>query len=191
MTDLNRNEAAARGLGLLLFIIGVAAIIFIEDIVTMIDPTKKVIHYKVTTRFNSSQRTISFSDVESIRVSRLGNHGSSRTPAYMASLVLKSQEKLSTGRWSFLEDEIQQLADDLSATIGCERSGLPAIDTSKDVQNFILALILGILTWVIYYRIKIGPLCPAMWGGNAPTLVILFSFLSFWHFLRHLSRYRF
>ena len=189
-TDLNSNQAAARGLGLLLFILGVAAVIFVEDIKTTIDPIKKTIDYQMTTRFSSRRRKILFSEVESVRVSRVGHHGSSRTPAYMASLVLKSKEILRTGRWSILEDEIQQLADEISMMIGCERSGLPQINTSKEAQNFILSLILGILTWVIYYRLKIGPLCPAMWGGNAPAVVILSSFLSFLHLLRHLSRYQ-
>jgi len=190
ITNLNSNEAAARGLGLLLFIIGIGAIVFVEDITTTIDPIKKTIDYQMTTRFSSSRRKILFSEVESVRVSRVGHHGSSRTPAYMTSLVLKSKENLRTGRWSILENEIQQLADEMSMMIGCERSGLPQINTSKDAQNFILSLILGVLTWVIYYRLKVGPLCPAMWGGTAPAIVILSSFLSFLHLLRHLSRYQ-
>lgn len=36
-----------------------------------------------------------------------------------------------------------------------------------------VAAVVGVFTWVVYYRFSVGPWCPAMWFGTAPPLVML------------------
>jgi hypothetical protein len=38
-----------------------------------------------------------------------------------------------------------------------------------------VAAVVGMLSWVVYYRVNVGPWCPAMWFGTAPPLVMLLS----------------
>lgn len=44
----------------------------------------------------------------------------------------------------------------------------------------LLAIIGSILSYAIWYRMQVGPWCPAMWFGTAPPILMLV-FYSLWH----------
>jgi hypothetical protein len=39
--------------------------------------------------------------------------------------------------------------------------------------RLLISAVFGVAAWVVYYRLRVGPFCPAMWFGTAPPVVML------------------
>ena len=168
------NTVAAMWLGVMLIAVGLAAIILREEVVTTVDPGQRSLRIDLRRRWGSVSVTLPFDNVVSVNVARVGSR-SDGTPSFWLQIESASGKVFSTGRWSTNETEIRQLAERLSAEIGCEcRGGMPLSPASAG--RVVAAAIGAVVLYAAWFRFSVGPLCPAMWFGTAPPVFTLAGF---------------
>jgi hypothetical protein len=182
------NATAAMWLGILLAALGVAAFVFAENLVVTVDTSERRLVIDRFTRWGNSRTLLPFVDVESIRVAKLGS-GADGTPSYWLQVHCRRGEVYRTGRWSTDEAEINELAEQVADAVGCaSRKGTPARPgTSVPLVTAAAALGAAAL-YALWYRLAVGPWCPAMWFGTAPPVIILLAFSVLLGFLRRIWR---
>lgn len=170
------NTVAAMWLGVMLIAVGLAAIILGEEVVTVVDPGQRVLTLDSRRRWGSVSVTMPFDDVASVNVARVGSR-SDGTPSFWLQIGRADGKVFSTGRWSLSETEIRQLAERLSAAIGCECRGGGGMPLSPASVGRVAAAAIGaVILYAAWFRFSAGPWCPAMWFGTAPPVFILTCF---------------
>jgi hypothetical protein len=171
-TEFSQNYLAAYWLGVIVMFVGAAGVIFPEDITVTVDRNSQQIHYELKSRRGSRRRVLPFASVESVNVTRRGRGSSPQTNIYSIALALQNGEHLRTGYWSTDESEVQATARELSEQIGCAKRGVPERLSTNAAVVLVISLLVGVLAWLVYYRMQFGPLGPAMWKGSAPPVAI-------------------
>jgi len=170
------NTVAAMWLGVLLVGVGLAAMIWAEEVVTTVDPEQRVLRFDCRRRWGNVSMTVPFDDVASVNVARVGSR-SDGTPSFWLQIERVGGKAFSTGRWSLSETEIRRMAERLSAEIGCECRGGGGMPLSPaSVGRVATAAIGAVILYAAWFRYSIGPWCPAMWFGTAPPAFILTGF---------------
>ena len=165
------NTAAAMWLGVLLAGVGLAAIIWAEDVVTVVDPNERALNFKFRRRTGTVSETVSFDDVASVNVARVGSR-SDGTPSFWLQVVRLDGKRFSTGRWSTDVAEIRRLAERLADEIGCECGGsIPPAAASAG--RVVAAALCAVVLYAVWFRFNAGPWCPAMWFGFGPPFFVL------------------
>lgn len=179
------NTAAAMWLGVLLTGLGVAGLIVSEEVVTTVDTVRRCVEIDRTRRWGSRKTSVPFDEVASVNVARVGSR-SGGTPSFWLQIERADGQVISTGRWSMNEAETRQLAERLSARIGCEcRGGKPLSPAS--LVHVVAAAIGAVVLYAGWFRFSVGPWCPAMWFGTAPPVFILAGFAVLLGLLRRFS----
>jgi hypothetical protein len=180
------NGAAAMWLGVLLAAVGLAGLIFLEDVVVTVDPTRRSLRLEKRTRWGKTSTELLFRAVESVQVAKIGSR-SDGTPSYWLQIQTRGGRVVSTGRWSLDQAEMERLAEQLAAEIGCAyQAGRAPAPTGT--AHLAYAGAGAVLLYAAWYRVKIGPWCPAMWFGAAPALFVLVGFAGLLGLLRRFSR---
>jgi hypothetical protein len=179
----DRNGRAAYWLGCLLLTAGVGGLIWSEEIELTVDPQRRVLRFRTQNRWTTKEVLIPFSEVDCVNVSRVGkvSNGMER---YFLSVWLKNGKRALTGKWSLDQEEMLSLAEQLARAIGCEtKSGLRVY--SVGAQRLIVAGVIAVGLYAAWFRLRVGPWCPAMWFGSAPPLLIIVFFFT----VRSVMRY--
>ena len=177
------NTTAALWLGILLEGLGIAAAILMEDVHTIINPTTRSIHITRKSWWGQHTSSISFADVQSVRVVMIGRQsGTTKASRYLRlsywiAIDLKSGASIATGRWSRNQNEIDQLAKKMSLNIGCEAHPGPRRFPLGGYHGAVAALG-AILLYILFYRFWAGPWCIAMWFGTLPPIFMGMSFFA-------------
>lgn len=189
-------------LGAGLLILGAVGALYSGETTTVIDPSSRTVTLAIRRRFfGGSEQHFSFDDVASVGVSILGgtrSHGAV-TPigryariTYLLKLGLKDGRSISTGKWSKDEHEMYSLAEQVAAMIGCA-SQEPLQRFQLGVPQMLNAAIGAVFIYALWYRIAVGPWCPAMWYGASPLVIMAGGFLTLlwvqqlrlWRYLGH------
>lgn len=185
---INSNQASAYLLGLLLFVIGLVAIIFIEEVQIDVIQDKKRLVLTYTNYFNSYKVILGFDEIEKLDIAGVGkwNHRS-----YFLKIRTTKNKVLGTGIWSFDKEEVQEKANELYELIGHKnqikdenQGAVKNAFVDRPYLPVIIALIVAFSSYMLWYRIKVGPLCPASWHGNLPVLFICSVFILVYRFLK-------
>ncbi len=182
----SESSRAAFWLGVMLVGLCAASLIMMEDIVVMVDPASKRLEFRRSGYWRQSSSVVGFEGIDHVGVVETWAEGKVGS-TYTLTVVLKNGKSERTGRWSFDESEIDALARRLAADIGCAcRTGTPAPPISA---IHIPAAALGsILIYVVWYRLRTGQTCPAMWHGSAPPVIILIAFATLLDLFRRFWR---
>ena len=167
------NVTAAFGLGVLLCAVGLLTLLLKEDISVLVDPSSRKLTVRKTSRFGQKTTVIPFEQVASVNVHCPGGKGPRN---YFLKLRLKNGKVERTGKWSYDQREMVALAGRLAAEIECPVSTGLLVQPVNAIRVVVSAAG-AVLIYVFWYRIKVGPWCPAMWGGTAPFVIILVAFL--------------
>jgi len=178
--NTSSNHLAAFWLGLFIFLI--CAIALIEDSQTTVEvfTDKKYLRILKISRFTSKISKINFSDIDHIFV---GSRVRKNLETFYLALKLKNGKTIGTSKWSFNQDEIIQIAQQLAESIHCpveQSTYFYPLNTTR----YLLSGAGSILIYAIWYKSQVGPFCSAMWFGSAPALIISFSFLFILSILR-------
>ena len=176
----DETVAAARWLGVLLAVIGVSGLLFLEEVLTTVDKAGRRLLLDRRTRWNRSRTGIPFSHIDSVRVVKVGS-SSDGTPSYWLQVLLKGGRSCATGVWSLDEAHVGRLAEQLAAEVGCGCHREAADRTASALAPIAVLQIavaaLGALgSYALWYRLSVGPWCPAMWFGTAPPVFMLLAF---------------
>lgn len=186
----DRNQKAAYLLGILLSSVGGIALLTQDKRKVFIQPNDRQVFYTHRSTFSQEiVRAIHFDEINLVGVSRIGRNGPTRTPAYFVYVQLRSGELIKTGYFTYFEAEANELAIQAAQMIGCATSPIPIPPVDSEIfENIFLSVVIAAAIWAIYYRVKIGPWCPAMWFGTAPAFFILLDAWGTYYLLLTLRR---
>jgi hypothetical protein len=106
----------------------------------------------------------------------------------MLVFIFNNRAPLRTNYWSQNEYEIKNLGQQIADIIGCTSSDTPSALSQQDAfESALIALALAMATWALFYKIKFGDVCVAMWFGTAPALVIFSSFVAYYRLIKKLK----
>jgi len=176
------NVTAAFAAGVLLIVVGLLTLIWKENISVVVDPASRKLTVHKASRFGQRTSVIPFDQVASVNVSCPSGKGPRN---YFLKLRLKDGTVERTGKWSYDQGEIVALAGRLAAEIGCPVSTGLLVQPANAVRVFLSAAG-AVLIYALWYRIKVGPWCVAMWFGTAPIAIMLVAFLILLGILRFL-----
>ncbi len=190
--ELSDNYFYAYLLGLLLTFLGVIGVLMIKETSTIINPLQRRIIYQTKGLFNSDKKNFTFEQIKELKITRVGK-ASNFSQMYFLNFILKDNITIHTDKWSFDLEEIATMARDLSQIIGCEfinHADYVQVETegSEKAKQFMLSFILSVILYIIYYRVKIGPLFHASWYGTLPPIFILVATLSINRILNSLRK---
>lgn len=174
---------------ILIFILLAAGIFYFlwkEKVEIDIDKEKRFVKIKKTNRFRSTLRLVAFDSIETIFVRKIGREHKG-IAFYLVMFELVSGENISTGSFFTNRGEAQSQADLWAYEMGTKSHQMPFLPSAWD---FPLPIAFGVslLFYVIYYRLTVGPLCPAMWFGTLPPFFIGASTLTLFLTLKSYSR---
>lgn len=184
--DLNMQYA--YWLGILLLALGGAGLILQEKVSVLIFPSRRKLRVRSQNVFGQNMRTLEFIEVKQVRVVKL-RAPRSKAPVYLLKMDLRNGQTLGTGRWSFSQTEIDELATRLASSIDCP-SELGPGPFPATATHVALAGAGAVLFYIAWYRMTTGQLCPAMWFGSAPPVIMLVSFVILLGTFRRLFRER-
>ena len=168
------NGVAAMWLGVMLAGLGLAGLIFREEVVITVDSGRRALRIERRRRWGNVQTVVPFDDVRAVKVAKVGTR-SDGTPSFWLQLERREGKMIGTGRWSANEAELGRLAEWLATEIGCAcESGEPA--TPASVGPVVAAVAGAVGLYAALYRLSVGPWCEAMWDGSAPAGFILTAF---------------
>ena len=168
------NGVAAMWLGVMLAGLGLAGLIFLEEVVTTVDSGRRILQIERRRRWGTVRSVVPFDDVRAVKVAKVGTR-SDGTPSFWLQLERREGKMIGTGRWSANEAEMGRLAARLAAEIGCEcETGEPAPPAS--VGHIAAAVAGAVGLYAAWFRLSVGPWCEAMWYGTAPAVFILTAF---------------
>ena len=158
-------------MAILFVILGIGTYFWDEEFLTTIDPHQKRLQIKSKNRFSSKSKMIRFNEIQHVEIKTINRRRHSEIKLYTLRLRLKNGNIERVGKESFDSDELMAVADQLALAIGCSVE----TDLSRDTINinFIpVALVGSIGLYALWYRLTVGKLCAAMWGGTAPIVII-------------------
>lgn len=168
------NALAAQWLGVMLAAVGLAGVIWGEEIVVTVDSGQRCLRFDCRRRVGNVSFVVRFEEIESVNVVRTGTR-SDGTPSFWLQVARKDGKTFATGRWSTSEMEIARVADRLANEIGCERQGgLPPEPAS--LGRVAVAVFVAVALYAAWYRFTVGPWCEAMWYGTLPPVFVLSAF---------------
>src|ERR1700730_5774003 len=179
------NAMAGFCLGILLIGAGVFSLLFMEEITMTVDPERRRLMIQKNSRIGHKTSVVGFDEIASVLVNSEGGYRGPRS--YHLKISLKNGNTETTGRWSLDQGEIIAIAGQLAAEIGCESNPgliMHPVNATQIVYSGLGAVIL----YAIWFRIWVGPWCPAMWFGTAPPVIILIAFSGILGILRILPR---
>jgi len=180
------TSTSALWLGVLLAAVGVAGLVFAEDVVVTVEPSRRRLRVERRMRWGQKSTEVAFDEVSSVRVVKVGS-GSEGTPSYWLQILTRSGTSLATGRWSTDEAEMNRLARQLADAVGCGcEHGEPLPPTGA--AHLAVAAAGAVVVYALWFRVQVGPWCPAMWFGTAPPVIMLLSFAALLGLLRRLAR---
>lgn len=165
---------AAYYLGVLLFVLGLAALLFNENIEITVEPSAQRMLVQSRDLWASSQKIIAFKEVAGISVQKIRSKGD-RANFYHLQIQLKNGGVQRTGFWALNQPDVFAVAERLAQDIGCEPQ-LPWRIYPHNSKHYILASVGAILIYTVWYRLTTGQLCLAMWFGAAPIYITGASF---------------
>ncbi len=180
------NALAAFWLGILLLGIALGSLIMAESVVLTVDPGRRVLRFQRRSFWGRRTCLRPFAAVESVGVVKLGTDRGD-APSYFLVVNLRDGQVEGTGRWSLDPAEINALAEQLAAAVGCGcRLGAPRYPLAA--RHLPVALAGAAVLYALWFRLAVGPWCAAMWHGTAPPVFLLAGFAillglcrRFWH----------
>lgn len=188
------EASSALWLGYFLIACGPIFWLFIDDVSVWVDDKTEALQIEKKNFFHHSLNRFSFAEVECVRALRMGR---TQGPlSYQLVIVLKNSQQINTGRWSFDQSEITHEAETLAQILKCKTEfGLivQAMDSNINIAGFsihqiILAIVISVVMYAIWYRCQVGAWCPAMWHGTAPVVIIGLGFVASLRVLRRIPR---
>lgn len=161
------------------------AIIFNASITTHVNPLNKSLRIINQNRLHTEDTLIPFAEVDSIRIRKITRRNMLST--YHLKILLKNGKQFSLGQQGLTESAFNKITDPLAQTIGCP------VQTENDIaplssQNVVIAATCAILAYLLWYRITVGPWCPAMWGGTAPIFIMTITFFIVFNIAGRINR---
>lgn len=183
-TEVDQNKKYANLAGYLLVFIGSYALVAYQKVHLTLDESKKRIYMRTSSFLSSpSVEVASFESLSEIKTIKFGR---TQHPFYMLVLVFKDRKPLNTNYWSNDEFEIKKLAQDIAQVVDCKAADVPRpLSDFENVQIAFISIVLALITWAIYYKIKFGATCAAMWFGTAPILFIFIFFMTYFRVLKY------
>jgi len=173
-SDPSGNALAAFWLGVLLIGIALGGLIMAESVVLTVDPDRRALRFQRRNFWGRSAYLRPFASVDSVGVVKVGTDRGD-APSYFLVVNLRDGRVEGTGRWSLDPAEINALAEQLAAAIGCGcRLGAPRRPLAA--KHLPVALAGSVALYALWFRLEVGPWCPAMWHGTAPPVFILAGF---------------
>lgn len=174
--DPSSARFMAQVLGILLICGPLLFLVFLEDIQISVDPQNQRMRIRRANWFRSKLITRAFSELADVRTLK---HGRSSQGIVIYTLLLEFQDgqRLNPGLWSFSPQTIDRIVERLILETGCQAT-LPAPRPSLQSNDLILPAIGAVATYVVWYRIQVGPWCLAMWHGTAPIFIMGVAFVS-------------
>lgn len=170
----SNGALAAFWLGVMLIAIAAVALLEDETITITVDTHRRELFFLKKSWLGQQKTRVPFTSVEGVAVRRVGRVD--QFPSYHLQIRLKNGRHLKTGRWSFDLSEINDLGSQLVNAIGCPFHEGP-VPRALGAQQAIFAAIGAVIVYVIWYRFTTGQICPAMWFGTAPPVVMGLAFL--------------
>lgn len=170
---LDSNELAAQYMGYLLIFIGGSALVMNERIKLEFRKESGLVLFSCTSIRGTKNEAIAYSNIDHVAISRIGRPRN-RTVFYFLHLGLKSGERLPTGIFFSSAESAQTEANRIAELIGCKSQQIATAGDHR-FSEFIIAFVIGLLSYVVYYRLTVGPPCKAMWFGTAPPVIIMLS----------------
>ncbi len=168
---LDSNELSAQYLGYLLIFIGGSALLINERIAIELRKESGFLFFSSTSIFGTKKQTVTFASVDRVSISRVGR-ARNNVQFYFLHLHLKNGTRLPTGMILSSAESAQAEADRISEIIGCPSQQI-ALPSDHRFSTFLLAFVVGVIAYAVYYRISVGPPCKAMWFGTAPPVIIM------------------
>jgi hypothetical protein len=184
---ISSNPDARYLLGISLFCITLGPLIYYldEEVLTIIDPKQNRLQIQYKNRFKVRNKNIHFKEIENIEIKTMNRHKDHVVKLHILRIKLKNGERLRLGKESLEQADLESIGEKLALEIGCKlETDTP--DGPVNLSYVPLALLGSIAIYAFWYRVTVGRWCPAMWGGTAPILIIIFSFIS----LMKISTYR-
>jgi hypothetical protein len=174
VTDKEENLKAAFWLGALLIGTAVAIILFLENVVIVVDEKRKQLRVSRRSLTGLRSSIHSFSSIKQIEVASIGQSHRGIITHHL-NIVFKNDKRLRTQFWSTRRSETVDLAERLALSTGssCEPN---RHDNPVEIKKFLISGAGAILTYCAWYKFMVGPLCPAMWHGTAPAVIMGISF---------------
>ena len=168
-------------MGVFLIGLGVYTLLFSENVTVIVDTERKRLMLQKKNRLSSKSLILGFGEIASVNVTQIGGYRG--PPTYHLNIEQKNGKIEKTGRWAFEQGEIVALAERLSFAAGC-KFNVGVILHPIDLNKIIYSGIGAVIVYAVWFRIWAGPLCPAMWHGSAPPLIIAIAFFSVLSILR-------
>jgi hypothetical protein len=143
---------------------------FVDQISLEVDEKNSLVIFHRKNILERKLEKISFNEFKSIQVKKIGRTNDSIHSFHLV-LKLKNDRSIFPGFVSTDISEISEIAEKLSVIMGCSFEQPQLINQTHTRKTF-FALLLSILIYAFWYRFKVGPWCPAMWGGSAPLVII-------------------
>jgi hypothetical protein len=167
---------AATWLSALLVVGSLASLLFLEKKILTLDPATKELQLVAKGLFGTRTLLFPFSSITGVHVSRIGN-STKGIPSYWLRFTTQDGKNISTGRWSYDQQEMLDLAEKLSSMIGCATSEAGATLNPVTGMSVLAATLSAVVIYMLWYRFSIGPWCVAMWFGTAPPVIMGVVFL--------------
>ena len=181
---LGTHYQGAYWLGVLLITLGATCLLLNEKTETVVLPKDRQLTVNTKGLFGQRTRVIPFRNVDTVYVLTTN---SSRGPiTYQLLIYLKDGKKQATGYWTIDQDTIFEMADRLSKQIGCSEK-LPPRIYPISAKHLAIAALGSFAIYVLWYVVSFGKICPAMWAGTAPPVIMGFAFISLLGLLKYLD----
>jgi hypothetical protein len=167
---------------------GLLALVFVEEVMVFGDESTSNLVVLKRNMFWNRVREIPYTEIQNFKAVPMGR---SRGPrSYQLVIELKTSERINTGRWSYDASVITREAENLDKLMNA--ASAPASDRKgvqvplSQSQYIMYAFLSAVVFYSIWYRVLVGPWCPAMWAGTSPFLVMGFCFVFCLRFLTNL-----
>ncbi len=152
-----------------------------------INPNSKNIKITKQTRFTNNDTIIPFDHIQSIEIIEYEMYSEDEPSPTAFHLQLRTKDNTTylMHKASKNAADLKPTADKIAQQIGCpsktERSTPPK---DLNIQHMIIAGISAVVIYILWYRLFTGQICPAMWAGSAPPIIILVVFIIVLRLLR-------
>ncbi|MFL5812296.1 MAG: hypothetical protein ACJ763_01865 [Bdellovibrionia bacterium] len=168
------NTLAAYWLGILLLSVAVGTYLFFEDTIIRVDSSIRSLVILKKGRLTKSSSVVPYDEISAVQVATIGSAHRGVVTHHLV-IQLKNGKRVTPGRFSTDQAEIIEVAQRLARETGSEciigRRLVPLT-----TPRYVLSAVGAVLVYVLWYRFKVGPWCPAMWYGSAPPVIIALSF---------------
>lgn len=189
------NSESAKYLGAFLIAGGTLGLFWLDQIILEVSRTEKCLVLTRRGLFEGPRKQkIPQTQIQEVLVKRIGSKWKGLETHH---LILKTQnQQINTGYWKRERREIEVVANQLIQALELKGHGdlLLSSEEADDIsessspfhsRRLAISFAVGLIVYVAWYRLSVGPWCPAMWAGTAPPYIIGLVTLFTFQFLRN------